>query len=126
MECAEGTHVVYRCYDSADRLLYIGCTQDFVARMQVHECSPHNPASFELMRRLDRVECEEYPDRATARQAEREAIMAEAPMLNIHHNLGRGMRDLPPVERPHVPEEQMEMLRAYLNGEWGMDFGVSA
>lgn len=99
-------HVVYRCYDADNRLLYIGCTQDLTARMQVHECDSTNPASVELIKRLDLVEYEEYPDRATARQAEREAITAEAPLLNTHHNLGRGRRDLAPVEPQQLSDGQ--------------------
>lgn len=110
------THYVYRCYDSEGRLLYIGCTQDLAARMAVHECDIDNPASRELMPRLHRVEYVEYPDRESALAAEREAIELEAPLLNTHHNGGRGMRDLPPVERTRMTDEQ----RAEMNRVLGL------
>ena len=97
-------HYVYRCYDAEDRLLYIGCTENLEQRMRVHDWDTPNRASFELMRRMVRCEYEEHPDRESDLRAEREAIMAEAPMLNTHHNLGRGMRALPPVERTSNPE----------------------
>lgn len=31
------SHLVYRCWDEADRLLYVGCTQYFERRMIEHE-----------------------------------------------------------------------------------------
>jgi predicted GIY-YIG superfamily endonuclease len=106
---------VYRCYDSEGRLLYIGCTQDLDARMMVHECDGDSPASVELMRRIDLLEYEEFPDRAAGLKAEREAIAAEAPLLNTHHNLGRGMKNLPPVERRiFVTDEQRAEFNAIL------------
>jgi predicted GIY-YIG superfamily endonuclease len=83
------THVVYRCYDADDRLLYIGCTRDIGARMQVHYASPDNPASVVIARRMERVTETEYPDKATAQAAEREAIYNEAPMFNLHHQRER-------------------------------------
>lgn len=99
------THYVYRCYDADGRLLYIGCTQDLAARMAIHECDSDNPASAELVKRIAVLEYEEYPDRTSGLEAERNAIRDEAPLLNTHHNLGRQMRNLPPVERPRLGDE---------------------
>jgi predicted GIY-YIG superfamily endonuclease len=79
-------HVLYRCYDAADRLLYIGCTHDVVSRLAVHKASWGNPVSAALNLRMTRhTVSDEYPDKATARKAEREAIYAEAPLFNLHH-----------------------------------------
>lgn len=104
------THVVYRCYDAADRLLYIGCTQDLAARMAVHQCDSPNRASRELVARLGRLDYEEYPNRASALAAERAAIADEAPLLNTHHNLGRRVRSLPAAERPRLTDDQRGQL----------------
>jgi predicted GIY-YIG superfamily endonuclease len=117
---SDTTHTVYRCYDSEGRLLYIGCTQDLDARMAVHECDGKNPASVELMRRIDLLEYEEFPDRASGLKAEREAIAAEAPLLNTHHNLGRGMKNLPPVPpRRLLTDEQRAEFNAIMQNFGG-------
>lgn len=71
-------HVVYRCYDADDQLLYIGCTRDLDYRMSLQPLI--------LMRRLALVTTEDYPNRVEARAAERAAIKAEAPLLNKQHN----------------------------------------
>lgn len=71
-------HVVYRCYDADDVLLYVGCTRDLDYRMSLQ------PAI--LMRRVELVTTEDFPNRAAARAAERAAITAEAPLLNKQHN----------------------------------------
>lgn len=99
------THYVYRCYDAEGTLLYIGCTRDVVARMLVHRSAWDNPASAFLNLHMARYEVEEFPTRDEARKAEREAIGAEAPLLNIHHNKGRG---LPRVKvQPPTWEDQL-------------------
>lgn len=87
-------HYLYRCYDAQGRLLYIGCTQDPGARSQVHGSSWHNPVSAYLNLRMTRWETEEKPYRGktVARAAEKAAIEAEAPLLNQHHNRGRGLK----------------------------------
>jgi predicted GIY-YIG superfamily endonuclease len=78
-------HYVYRCYDADDRLLYIGCTEDLVSRFAVHASSWSNPVSGTLNLRMVRHTVEEFPDKASGRKAEREAIYNEAPLLNLHH-----------------------------------------
>lgn len=86
-----GTHYVYRCFDRDGQLLYIGCTSDIGHRMRVHWSNWNNPASAYLSMYMDRYEVEEVVGFAAARKAEREAIAAEAPLLNVHHNKGRGL-----------------------------------
>jgi predicted GIY-YIG superfamily endonuclease len=100
-------HVVYRCYDATDRLLYVGCTRDIVARMQVHAASWNNPASALLSMRMTRYEVEEFPTRAEAREAERRAIYNEEPLGNVHHQRER----VTPQERYLRVEEYLEATR---------------
>lgn len=92
----EMTHYLYRCYDAHDRLLYIGCTQDVVGRLAVHRSSWHNPASAYLNLHMARHKVSEpIKGRRAARAAEKAAIEAEAPLLNLHHNQGRGLIRVP-------------------------------
>lgn len=100
-------HVVYRCYDADDRLLYIGCTHDIGGRMQVHASSWGNPASAVLNMRMVRSTEVEYPDKATARAAERQAIFDEAPLLNMHHQRER----ITPAARRQLMEDYLEATR---------------
>ena len=86
-------HYVYRVYDGQDRLLYIGCTVEVGARMAVHRSFGNkSEASFVIGLIGDRVESVQYPNRAAAREAEREAIKAEAPLLNREHNPTRWVK----------------------------------
>ncbi len=71
-------HVVYRCYDADNVLLYVGCTRDLDYRMSLQPLI--------LIRRLALVTTEDFPNRVEARAAERAAITAEAPLLNKQHN----------------------------------------
>lgn len=87
----EVEHFVYHCFDASGRLLYIGCTRDVAARMLVHGSSWQNPASAYLNQHMDRYEVSgPFIGRLAGRKVEREAIAAEAPLLNLHHNGGRG------------------------------------
>lgn len=71
-------HQVYRCYDDANQLVYVGCTGDLDYRMSL--------AHPLVARETVLVETEDFPNRSTARVAERAAIEAEAPLLNKQHN----------------------------------------
>ena len=106
-------HVVYRCYDAADRLLYVGCTHDINGRMNVHASSWGNPASAALNMRMARYETEEHPDKATARAAERQAIHDEAPLLNLHHQRER----ITPAARYALIEDYLESTRPPIDAE---------
>lgn len=92
----ERAYWIYRVYDFADRLLYIGCTDAVVSRFQVHSCSWHNPASAAINCYGARIKVDEpIIGKSKARQAEREAIGTEAPLLNKLHNRGRSiLRDV--------------------------------
>lgn len=77
---------VYRCYDAAGRLLYIGSATSRVSRFQGHrKTSPWWPEVTD-------VKLTDQPDIETARQAEAAAIEAEAPIHNKKHNKQRVQR----------------------------------
>ena len=67
---------VYRVFDAADRLLYVGCSVDVESRLRYHE-----QHSFWWIFR-SRVETEEFPSRAEAAEAEVAAIGSEHPRWN--------------------------------------------
>lgn len=81
-------HTVYRLFDDADRLLYVGCTRDLDLRLYMHG-GYYNATSLEFRGLVARVESVEYENKAAAREAERNAIRAEAPLFNRSHNKGR-------------------------------------
>jgi predicted GIY-YIG superfamily endonuclease len=71
------TALVYRAFDANDRLLYIGCTTSFEARMKNHELN----SPWWLFR--DRIETQEFPTHADALAEESEAIATEHPRWNV-------------------------------------------
>lgn len=100
-------HVVYRCYDASANLLYIGCTHDINQRMDVHRASWGNPVSAALNLRMARYTEVEYPDKASGRRAEREAIYNEAPLLNLHHQKAK----LAPASRRLLIDEYLRITQ---------------
>jgi predicted GIY-YIG superfamily endonuclease len=67
---------VYRIYDSAGGLLYIGVSASAIGRMAGHVTKPWAD-------QIARIEVEHYEHKAAALRAEREAIRAEQPMHNL-------------------------------------------
>jgi hypothetical protein len=70
---------LYRHFDKAGRLLYIGIAVDPAKREGEHR------RESEWRGRIARVELEWYGDRHAARAAERAAIAAEQPPFNVLH-----------------------------------------
>ena len=68
---------LYRLYDDGGRLLYIGITRNLEARLRSHR--------RRLGDLLAHHTVEQYPDRATALQAEARAIEEEYPAFNVDH-----------------------------------------
>lgn len=101
------SHHVYRIYDAADRLIYIGATSNLAERIKGHlyvkDDGPHCHPVLSVGRRMARYTAEEFPTRAEAFAAEREAIRAERPELNT-----RGVEML---ETDYTLEEVAEALR---------------
>lgn len=91
MTYAGHPHYVYRLFDSRGRLLYIGHTSCVHERLSLHLSWANlgNGVTGGLMFRLAAVTMWRYPDKESARAAERAAIEAEAPLLNKHYNKGR-------------------------------------
>lgn len=76
---------VYRLYDGADQLLYVGCSNNPAKRLRAHaRTSPWWP-------NVARIVVVEYPARALAEQAERTAIDLEKPLHNLAGAPGSGV-----------------------------------
>lgn len=75
---------VYRCFDSEDRLLYVGCSDDVRRRLWKHSSS--GAVWFPDM---VRHEVEEFPTRAEALQQETLACQVEGPLYNVYKVPGR-------------------------------------
>jgi predicted GIY-YIG superfamily endonuclease len=81
---ADDTHYVYRCYDAEGGLLYIGCTGDVETRLyHLTALCNRGKSTGPLARRMASHTVEEFPNRRAALDAERAAILAESPELNI-------------------------------------------
>lgn len=79
----ESVHYVYRLYDAAGELLYVGCTYDPRTRRSNHRLTTpwfSEVASFRLT---------VYPNRAHALEVERAVIAAEQPRHNVRHRYRR-------------------------------------
>jgi len=70
-------HFVYRCYDADDRLIYVGCTNSPLARMDGHRKGTH------WFPEVVRVRHTVFPDRATGFARESAAIHLEKPKYNV-------------------------------------------
>jgi hypothetical protein len=82
-------HSVYRCYGPGDVLLYVGVAEDVEHRMfhHLHPCNVGKQPNGALQRHMARHDVEGvYPNKLAAREAERRAIAAGAPLLNKQHN----------------------------------------
>lgn len=69
------TATLYRAYDDAGQLLYVGMSISPLARLEQHANGP-------WMAHVANVTFERYPDRETAAAAERSAIRCEDPVFN--------------------------------------------
>lgn len=75
------TTTLYRFFDAADQLLYVGITDSPLRRFTQHA------TERAWWTQAARVTLEHYPIRAEAEAAEREAIRREYPPANIAHRL---------------------------------------
>lgn len=73
-------HALYRFYDAADVLLYIGITVHLPARLSRHRDEK------EWWRSVARMTVEQFPDRDAVLAAEKAAIRIERPLHNVQHN----------------------------------------
>lgn len=77
---ASSDHALYRFYNDAGQLLYIGITRDPSARWKKH--SAGKPWWTEVRN----ITVQPFPDRDSALRAERAAITDEQPRYNVAHN----------------------------------------
>lgn len=81
-------HVLYRMYDRGGALLYIGITCDPHSRFRTHSVEK------DWWRDVDTIRVENFSDRESLAQAERQAILAELPRYNIKDTRTRGTYSL--------------------------------
>jgi predicted DNA-binding transcriptional regulator AlpA len=72
------THL-YRHFDSAGRLLYVGISLSAIARLGEHKVSSH------WFWQIAKIEVTAYASRASAAKAERITVQREKPLHNIIH-----------------------------------------
>jgi hypothetical protein len=82
--------MLYRLYNAAGELIYVGITERFGGRFSQHEHS-------QWWREVERIELEPHPTRAEAQAAEMAVIRAELPKYNDCSvaNAERARRGLP-------------------------------
>lgn len=104
---------VYRCYDVAARLIYVGCAIDVDNRVHVQ----HRIHSW-WYPQVTRVEAEHYEDDRRAASREWEVIGAESPRWNIQgkpRTTPTEIRDLITAlerhENGHLPHNRMRVER---------------
>jgi hypothetical protein len=68
---------LYRHYDDAGRLLYVGIALSPVSRLRAHRARAH------WFDDIARITIERFGDTAAARKAERTAVEVEKPLFNI-------------------------------------------
>jgi predicted GIY-YIG superfamily endonuclease len=73
------THILYRFFNTAGRLLYVGITNDAATRIQQHE------ADKAWFRDVTGCTMEHFPTRDALERAEIHAIQTERPKHNIAH-----------------------------------------
>ena len=104
---------LYRAYDTAGRLLYVGIAKDVFDRVGQHRTSAWS-------RHATRLEFIEYPTRDDAAAAELEAIRTEDPVWNImgrpHERHLRWMAAYPDMDPDGV---EVDAVRASLTSRGG-------
>lgn len=89
---------LYRLYDAAGRLLYVGISYSAIQRMAQHR------ADKEWFGEVARIEIEKVPgERAAVLHAERIAIVNEKPIHNVKHNRGSRPQE---ITMPAMPDDQ--------------------
>jgi predicted GIY-YIG superfamily endonuclease len=99
---------VYRLYDSADRLLYVGCTDDVDRRLAQHRRKGTGGGAD-----ISRCHAVAYPTRVEALGAESLAICAESPLLNVRQKSSPATRY--PSRRVIASQVRAAMLGAGIN-----------
>lgn len=102
---------VYRMYDAAGRLLYVGMTNNTDVRWKWHA------QSRGWWRHVSRKAVEWHPDRATARRHEALAIKSEAPLYNSMH-AAAGPHDVPLRDARSQLSRIVDQVRILHEARW--------
>lgn len=78
-------YTVYRLYDKAGKLLYVGCTSDITTRLVTHR------REREWGRRIHRAETESYNTKREALKREGQLVTEMKPEYNIRVSTGESM-----------------------------------
>lgn len=97
-------HALYRFFDSAGALLYVGITFDPGSRWRKHRDG--KPWWTEVAR----IDIETHPDRNAVLQAEEAAIRAEHPLHNVAHNRTRTIPPKTTLRAARIKAEDMPDL----------------
>lgn len=98
---ADRPHTLYRFYDSAERLLYVGTTVNLPVRIQQHQAGKSWWAEVATTR------TEHYSDQRSARSAEQAVIESERPRYNLFRAEGKT-----PIKCFRLPEELRRAAQA--------------
>lgn len=96
--------ILYRMYDQADELLYVGITTNIERRID-----KHRRRSF--WDSVDRIELEHFATRLDATDAETLAIATERPVFNLSR----------PHIKPHFPNGAVEFIDCAVCGRQNVD-----
>jgi predicted GIY-YIG superfamily endonuclease len=102
---ANQPHALYRFFDRADTLLYVGITMDLPKRLQSHQ------RDKAWWHRVANMKAEHYPTRKAALAAEAVAIREERPLFNDQHN------GLVPAEEAFADLSTHEKIRLLSSAE---------
>lgn len=102
-------HALYRFYDHAGELLYIGISRRPATRWAEH--STDKPWWSEVQR----IAIQAFPDRKSALRAERAAIKSEKPRYNLIHNRPE---PLPQPTSPHDRAQDAEYWWRFVERDW--------
>ncbi|WP_395159053.1 hypothetical protein [Ilumatobacter sp.] len=92
-------HDLYRMYDIAGRLLYVGVTNGGLRRFMEHS------KDKTWWREVDSIKVEHaHCTRSVIERMERDAIVAESPLYNVAHNHGIAPQELPAPKIQHGSE----------------------
>lgn len=94
---------IYKYYDCVGNLLYIGCTLDIVKRTAAHRCTKD---WFDDISKIEVVSC---GDKKEAYQIERDMIIKDRPLYNLHFNIPKK----PKKKSPYPPN----VVMAYVSPE---------
>lgn len=77
----DGIQVLYRHFNKNGELLYVGISLNSINRLSQHKKNAH------WFNDIARIELEQFPTRESALEAEKQAIINEKPLHNVHGSI---------------------------------------